>query len=91
MHQPARVEKMRAFLREVVDKVDNLKLRRSHSAESLFCASAAEWEKGLDKMTTALVSYPRKKMSLRRYSAADKVSFITSFAVGFLQDAMASL
>lgn len=48
-------------------------------------------EKGLDKVTTAVVSYPRKKMSLRRYSVADKVSFITSFAVGFLQDAMASL
>ena len=48
-------------------------------------------KKGLDKVTTGVVSYRKKKMSLRRYSVADKVSFITSFAVGFLQDAMASL
>ena len=48
-------------------------------------------EKGLDKVTTGVVSYRKKKMSLRRYSVADKVSFITSFAVGFLQDAMVSL
>ena len=41
-------------------------------------------EKGLDKVTTGVVSYRKKKMSLRRYSVADKVSFITSFAVGSL-------
>ena len=50
-----------------------------------------KWKRGLDKVTTGVVSYRKKKMSLRRYSVADKVSFITSFAVGFLQDAMASL
>ena len=49
-----------------------------------------KWKRGL-KVTTGVVSYRKKKMSLRRYSVADKVSFITSFAVGFLQDAMASL
>ena len=68
-----------------------MRLRRDGSSGPLFCVLSTEMEKGLDKVTTAVVSYPRKKMSLRRYSVADKVSFITSFAVGFLQDAMASL
>ena len=41
-------------------------------------------EKRLDKVTTGVVSYQKKKMSLRRYRVADKVSFITSSAMGSL-------
>ena len=68
-----------------------MRLRRDGSLEPPFCVLSTEMEKGLDKVTTGVVSYRKKKMSLRRYRVADKVSFITSSAVGSLGDAMVSL